>query len=122
MGVRIAPGGFVLPPTPPPDIDLEAWEHTIAETELRAPARLALTHFGVFEDVPAHLAGLRETLQRWGDRVAHGMDEETFVAAARADCLASDPDQVEAYDAPRPYSQCFLGLERYWRKRSESAA
>ena len=92
MGVRIAPGSFVLPPTPPPDIDLEAWEQTIAATERRAPARLALTHFGVFEDVEEHLARLRETLLRWGERVGHGMDQETFVAAARADCLASDPD------------------------------
>ncbi len=122
MGVRLAGAGFVLAPTPPPDIDLDAWERTITETELRAPARLALTHFGVFEDVTDHIAGLRGTLQRWGDRVAHGMDEETFVAAARADCRASDPDEVEAYNVAAPYSQCFLGLERYWRKRSESAA
>ena len=120
-GIAPAPASCSLP-TPPPDIDLEAWERTIAETELRAPARLALTHFGVFEDVTDHLARLRGTLQRWGDRVAHGMDEETFVAAARADCRASDPDEVEAYNDAAPYSQCFLGLERYWRKRGESAA
>ena len=86
VGLRIAPASFVLAPTPPPDIDLEAWEATIAETERRAPARVALTHFGVFDDVSEHLARLRETLQRWADRVAHGMDEATFVAAARADC------------------------------------
>lgn len=120
-GVRIAPAGFVLAPTPPPDIDLEAWEDTIEATERRAPARLALTHFGVFEDVSGHLARLRETLALWGDRVAHGMDQETFVAAGRADCLASDPSEVEAYDRAAPYDQCFLGLERYWRKRGESA-
>jgi len=120
-GVRIAPASFVLAPTPPPDIDLEAWERTIAATEHRAPARLALTHFGVFEDIPEHLARLRETLHSWGERVAHGMDEPTFVAAARADCLASDPDEVEAYDRSAPYSQCFLGLDRYWRKRHAAA-
>jgi glyoxylase-like metal-dependent hydrolase (beta-lactamase superfamily II) len=119
VGVRIAPAGFVLAPTPPPDIDLEAWEETIAATERRAPARLALTHFGVFEDVSDHLGRLRHTLQTWGDRVAHGMDEATFVAAARGDCLASDPGEAEAYDLAAPYSQCFLGLERYWRKRRE---
>jgi glyoxylase-like metal-dependent hydrolase (beta-lactamase superfamily II) len=120
VGVRIEPARFVLAPTPPPDIDLDAWERTIAETERRTPARLALTHFGVFEDVEEHLTRLRETLHRWGARVAHGMDEATFVAAGRADCLASDPDEVEAYDLAAPYSQCFLGLERYWRKRHEA--
>ena len=120
-GVRIAPARFVLAPTPPPDIDLEAWERTIAATEQRGPKRLALTHFGVFDDVESHLARLRETLQRWGERVAHGMDEATFVAAARGDCLASDPDAGEDYDRAAPYSQCYLGLERYWRKRREAA-
>ena len=121
-GVRIAPARFVLAPTPPPEIDLEAWERTLVETERRGPARLAVIHFGVFDDVQAHLAGLRETLHSWAERVAHGMDEETFVAAARADCAASDPDEAGAYDRPAPYWQCFLGLERYWRKRQEAVA
>jgi len=120
LGVRISPASFVLAPTPPPDVDLEAWEETIVATERWTPARLALTHFGVFEDVSEHLARLRETLQSWGERVGHGMDEPTFVAAARADCLASDPDEVDAYDRSAPYSQCFLGLERYWHKRRDA--
>ncbi len=118
-GVRIGPARFVLAPTPPPDIDLEAWEETITATERLAPARLALTHFGVFDDVTEHLGRLRDTLQRWGERVAHGMDMATFVAAARADCLASDPDDVDAYDRSAPYDQCYQGLERYWRKRQQ---
>jgi glyoxylase-like metal-dependent hydrolase (beta-lactamase superfamily II) len=120
-GVRIAPAGFVLPPTPPPDIDLEAWEDTIAATERRRPMRLALTHFGVFEDVSEHLDRLRTTLRQWSDRVAHGMDEPTFVAAALADCRASDPGEADVYDRAASTAQCFLGLERYWRKRAEAA-
>jgi glyoxylase-like metal-dependent hydrolase (beta-lactamase superfamily II) len=120
-GVRIAPARFVLAPTPPPDIDLEAWDRTITETERREPARLALTHFGTFDDVEEHLNRLRGTLHRWGERVAHGMDSATFVAAARADCIASDPGEMEAYDRSAPTDQCFLGLERYWRKRHAPA-
>ena len=121
VGVRIAPARFVVAPTPPPDIDLEAWSETIAATESRAPARLALTHFGVFEDVHEHLARLRETLRVWSERVAHGMDEQAFSAAAHADVLASDPEMAETYDSPAPYWQCYAGLERYWRKERESA-
>ena len=120
-GVRVAPGRFVFPPTPPPEVDLAAWERTIDETERREPRRLALTHFGVFDDVERHLTALRETMHSWAQRVAHGMDEATFVAAARADVVASDPDEVEAYDRAAPYWHCFLGLERYWRKRAEVA-
>ena len=121
-GVRIAPARFVLAPTPPPDIDLEAWDRTITETERREPARLALTHFGVFDDVSEHLDRLRGTLHRWGERVAHGMDSATFVAAARADCIASDPGEMDAYDRSAPTDQCFVGLERYWRKRHAPAS
>jgi glyoxylase-like metal-dependent hydrolase (beta-lactamase superfamily II) len=119
-GVRIAPGRFVFPPTPPPEVDLVAWGRTLDEIERRAPARLALTHFGVFDDVERHLAAMRATMNTWAERVAHGMDEPTFVAAARADVLASDPDEVDAYDRAAPYWHCFLGLERYWRKRAEA--
>jgi glyoxylase-like metal-dependent hydrolase (beta-lactamase superfamily II) len=122
-GVRIAPGRFVLPPCPPPEIDLEAWEQTIREIELRAPARLALVHFGVVaDDVGEHLDRLRSTLARWGGWVEDGMDEPTFVAAARADVAAHDPDEAAAYDRAAPYWHCYRGLERYWRKRAEDAA
>ena len=57
-GVRVLPGRFVMPPTPPPEVDVEAWEETIDEIERRAPERLALIHFGVAEDVaaPSHRA------------------------------------------------------------------
>ena len=119
-GVRIAPGRFVFAPTPPPEIDLDAWERTIDEIERRSPRRLALVHFGVFDDVERHLGVLRATLRSWADRVGHGMDEPTFVAAARADVAASDPDDADAYDRAAPYWHCYLGLERYWRKRLEA--
>ena len=36
-GVRIYPGRAVLPPTPPPEFDLEQWQRTIEELERRDP-------------------------------------------------------------------------------------
>jgi glyoxylase-like metal-dependent hydrolase (beta-lactamase superfamily II) len=120
LGVRIAPGRFVFAPTPPPEVDLEAWDRTLDELERRRPARVALVHFGVFDDVERHVAALRETLHEWAERVAHGMDEATFVAAARADVAASDPGDADAYDRAAPVTHCFAGLERYWRKRAEA--
>ncbi len=44
-----------------------------------------------------------------------------LVSAARADVAASDPDEADAYDRAAPYWHCYLGLERYWRKRRETA-
>jgi glyoxylase-like metal-dependent hydrolase (beta-lactamase superfamily II) len=121
-GVRIEPGRFVLPPCPPPDFDLDAWLGTITEIERRAPGRLALIHFGVFDDVETHLDALRETLARWSERVQDGMDEQTFVAAARYDVEQVDPELAEDYDRAAPFWHHFLGIERYWRKRREASA
>src|SRR5256884_9881494 len=44
-GVRIQPSSFVLPPTPPPDVELEQWSTSMDEIERRKPLRLALIHF-----------------------------------------------------------------------------
>jgi glyoxylase-like metal-dependent hydrolase (beta-lactamase superfamily II) len=120
-GVRITPGQFVLPPCPPPEIDLEAWERSLDEIERRTPGALALIHFGVFDDVEDHLAALRETLRRWSQRVEDGMDEATFVAAARYDVSEVDGDLAQDYDRAAPFWHHYLGLERYWRKRREAA-
>jgi glyoxylase-like metal-dependent hydrolase (beta-lactamase superfamily II) len=121
-GVRITPGHFVLPPCPPPEFELETWEQTIVEMERRAPGRLAVIHFGVFDDVQEHLAALRDTLGRWSERVEDGMDEATFVAAARYDVSQTDPDLADEYDRAAPFWHHFRGIERYWRKRREATA
>ena len=120
-GVRLHDGNFVMPPCPPPELDLEAWDHTITEIEHRAPGQLALVHFGFFEDVESHLARLRETLGRWGEWVEDGMDEQTFVAAAAEDVSHADPELVDEYQRAGPYWHHFRGFERYWRKKREAA-
>ena len=121
-GVRLAGARFVMPPCPPPELDLAAWESTIVEIERRVPSRLALIHFGVVDDVQEHLAALRETLGRWGERVEDGMDEETFIAAARFDVEQTDPELVDEYQRAGPYWHHYRGIERYWRKKREAAA
>ena len=99
-----------MPPTPPPDIDVELWLKTIDEIERRTPQRLALIHFGVFDDVEAHLASLRENLRRWSARVEDGMDEGTFVAAARYDVTELDGgDLAQDYDRAAPFWHHYLG-------------
>lgn len=120
-GVRLQDAQFVMPPCPPPEFDLEAWEETIREIERRAPSRLALIHFGVFDDVQEHLAALRETLARWSQRIEDGMDEPSFIAAAGFDTSQTDPDLVDDYQRAGPYWHHYRGIERYWRKRREAA-
>ena len=114
-GVRIQPHSSVLPPTPPPDVDVEAWHRTLEAIERRAPTQLALTHFGAANDVGRHLAELRERLDEWADRVREGATEVEFVAAARADLPAEEEDD---YDRAMPFWQSYQGLKRYWDTRA----
>ncbi len=114
-GVRVMPDRHILPVAPPPDVDLDAWERTMDEIELRAPERLALIHFGVVDQPRDHLRRLRRQLRLWAQRVRQGMDEEEFVAAARAD-LEADEGEAPYYERAAPFWQSYLGLKRYWDK------
>ena len=114
-GVRIQPSATVLPPTPPPEFDLEAWQATLDEIERRQPERFALIHFGVADDPERHLADLRERLERWTGWVEAGASEDEFVAAAAEDL---GPDS-EAYEQAMPFWQSYAGLRRYWQKRRD---
>src|SRR5262249_47934965 len=121
-GVRLTGGTFVMPPCPPPEFDLDAWERTIAGMERRVPSRLALIHFGGFRGGEGGPASLRARPARWGERVEPGMDEESFIAAARHDVAQTDPELVDEYQRAGPYWHHFRGIERYWRKRREAVA
>ena len=69
-GIRRGQGNYVLPPTPPPDIDLEAWRAERATCILAwDPDTLFLTHFGPFQGVRPHFQELFERLQRWSEIV-----------------------------------------------------
>jgi glyoxylase-like metal-dependent hydrolase (beta-lactamase superfamily II) len=111
-GVRIQPDRAVLPPTPPPDFDLEAWYRTIDEIERRHPQRLALIHFGTADDPEPHLAELRARLADWVERAESGVTEEAFSASVRIDVSETGSD-VEIYERAMPFWQSYAGLVRY---------
>ena len=112
-GVRMPGASYVLPVSPPPDVDVDAWHATAAAIRARQPERLALIHFGVHEDVDAHLDRLELELDRWAARVRDGIDQQAFVDAARADA----GEDADLYDRVAPFWQSWAGLKRYWEKR-----
>jgi glyoxylase-like metal-dependent hydrolase (beta-lactamase superfamily II) len=118
-GVRIRPGRYVMPPTPPPEIDIETWQETIDEIDRRGPERLALIHFGMAEDVGRHLADLRLELYDWSQFVLGGASEEEFVAYVRA-ALANAGEDVATYDTAMPMWQSYRGLERWADKQRQA--
>jgi glyoxylase-like metal-dependent hydrolase (beta-lactamase superfamily II) len=113
-GVRMPGSRYVLPVSPPPDIDVEAWHDTAAAIRARAPERLALIHFGVHEDVSSHLDRLEAELDRWAARVRDGISQQAFVDAALADA----GEDAEDYDRVAPFWQSWQGLTRYWQTRA----
>ena len=119
-GIRIPPWSEVVPGTPPPDIDLHAYDRSLAAIEARRPERLCLTHFGIFDDVDEHLARAWRGLALWSDRVRGGFTEHQFVAAARAD-LVGRSDALEAIEAAAPFEPSYAGLKRYWKAHRAAA-
>ena len=112
-GVRLPSSQYVLPAAPPPDIDVDAWHATVAAIRARRPERLAVSHFGVYADVDAHLDRLDHELDVWASRVRDGINEAAFVEAARVDVT----DRTDDYDAVAPFAASWHGLRRYWDRR-----
>jgi glyoxylase-like metal-dependent hydrolase (beta-lactamase superfamily II) len=119
-GVRIQPSRFVMPPTPPPDVDVEAWNGSLDEIERRGPARLALVHFGVAEDPGRHLTDLRARLAAWAAVVAAGATEQAFVESILEELEADEEPERDTYEHAMPLRQSYAGLKRYFEKRDSS--
>jgi len=120
-GVRISPSEYILPPTPPPDIDLEAWQQSIARLRAWSPRHIALTHFGTFDDVGPHLDRISRGLEVVAQR-ARTMTLEEFAQAAGEDVAsAGDAETARAYTLGAPPDQTYAGLVRYWSKRDAAA-
>ena len=115
-GVRIPPGP-VMAPTPPPDIDLEAWPRSIAKIAAWKPERLAVTHFGLSEDVDGHLAAFGEALDREVAMAREAKDSGAFADTIRAWLRErTDEATAQAYEQGMPPDHPFPGLERALRR------
>jgi glyoxylase-like metal-dependent hydrolase (beta-lactamase superfamily II) len=121
-GCRIADGP-VLPPTPPPDVDLEAWHASLRTVASWSPERLAITHFGTWDDVASHLETMHDALDRWAS-VARRTDEDSYAAAIEDEMRTktSDPAFAEAFTRAMPPRMLWAGWARYFASRAKGAA
>ena len=125
-GVRVS-GDYLIAPTPPPDIDIEAWQESLNTIEAWQPVSLFLTHFGPISPARAHLARFRTTVTTAAETArrmieAGGTDAELakrFAERMRQDVRKALPEhEARAAELAAPFDQLWLGLSRYWQKRS----
>ncbi|GAC1436965.1 MAG: MBL fold metallo-hydrolase [Solirubrobacteraceae bacterium] len=115
-GVRIPPCDFLLPPTPPPDIDVPAWHGSLARVRAWEPQHLALTHFGGWNDAAGHLDRMDAQLDRWA-AVARSEDAAGFAAAQRqAIAQEGGAEVAEQFAQAAPPDHGYDGLKRYWSR------
>ncbi len=126
-GVCLMPGGVVLPPTPPPDIDLEAWQGSLERIERWRADTLMLTHFGPSSPVPAHLSALRDHIGLAGTLVRQSLERDGSDADREqwyADQLRLELTRrmnvadAHAYEVAGRFDLNWRGLARYWRKKA----
>lgn len=125
-GVKID-NGPVVPPCPPPDINLDEWIASIDLVLSRNPEKLALTHFAERTNIAEHMTDLKNILNDWGGWIKLKMDEgatkEDMVPQFMAytnDQLRSrgvSEDGLKRYEAANPAWMSVAGLVRYWKKK-----
>ena len=120
-GVRIPPHEHTVAPTPPPDIDIDAWLDSLQTIAKWNPISLCLTHFGRVTDVENQLHRVRMSLVEHADIARRGGEEDFVRALDREVRDATDGEAAERFAQAVPPEQAFQGLERYWRKRAEAA-
>ena len=126
-GVQVS-GSYLLAPTPPPDIDIEAWQQSLNTIDAWQPVSLFLAHFGSVSPARAHLARFRVTLATMAETArqmldAGGTDEELtkrFTERMRQDAREVLPEhEARAVELAAPFDQLWQGLARYWQKKRD---
>lgn len=125
-GIRVKPGGGILPPTPPPDIDLELWRESVARVGTWGADTLFLTHFGPSAPVAAHLSAFLDRLEHCANLAKRSLAIEgddgarevwyTEEIGRELRKTMNEADARSCETAGR-LDLSWRGLARYWRRR-----
>ncbi len=125
-GVRLDRLRFVRAPTPPPEVHFEKWRQSIKRLREQKIARIAPTHFGIYDDPAWHLDAVERSLdniERWTEREMQNAPEQPQFRADFAvflDELAqaegSTPEQVASFEHTAGAVMSADGVYRYWKK------
>jgi glyoxylase-like metal-dependent hydrolase (beta-lactamase superfamily II) len=126
-GLRFTSKVFTLPPTPPPDIDLEAWRESVAKIRAWTPETVFITHFGSYGSVAEHLDYFETSLRDVAEIARHAIDsgvpDEAKYEQFKADVEnyvrqgGVTEEEMRPLEHVGPLEFNWRGLVRYWRKR-----
>ncbi len=126
-GVRLQKIDYVRPPTPPPDIDLEAWNESLDTLKKLRPDVLYIAHFGPTRNAAYHIEQLRKRLSKWGeivlDAMRRGYEEQELIplfinnTQYELERATTEPDAVQRYEIAANYAMTVQGYMRYWQKK-----
>ena len=126
-GIRRHGLGYIMPPTPPPDIDLEAWSTSVDRILGWDPDTLFLTHFGPYHGARMHFQGMLQNLESWSqivrrvlanDALDESQRQHAFIEEALTDIKRKVGEhEAEQYGRAGRLDYSWQGLSRYWRKK-----
>ena len=125
-GVRIPGFPYLRVPMPPPELHLEKWRATLNRLRQQKIARLAPTHFGIFDDPEWHLNEVEKGLdsaERWLEQVMPANPSVEELRLRFAEWIESEgrrqglsEEVVRSYGLANPLGMSADGLMRYWKK------
>ncbi|HEY7499975.1 MAG TPA: MBL fold metallo-hydrolase [Vicinamibacterales bacterium] len=130
-GIRRGAGTYILPPTPPPDIDLELWRASADRILAWDPDTLFLTHFGPYRGARLHFQQLFERLDEWSALVKRLIADGSIDDAERERRFVEEAllhirravgeTEAQHYSRAGRLDYSWQGLARYWRRVLEAA-
>jgi len=131
-GIRLPGCTYVRPPTPPPEVDIEAWLRSLDLVRSLSPRSLWPTHFGSYEDVERHLSELERRLRDWSafveERMRRGLSRERIATEleergnAELRAAGAGAEDLASYELAGAYWMLVDGLMRYVAKRRGGGA
>ena len=125
-GVRIPGFQYLRLPMPPPELHFGKWRESIARMKMAKFARIAPTHFGIFDDPGWQLQAVERDLdesERWLEKMMPDKPQIEVLRRQFADWMNEQgrkqglsKDVVKAYELANPPGMSADGLQRYWNK------
>lgn len=122
-GILLQDARVIRPALPPPDLDLDAYDASLAQMRAMRPTRLVLTHFGVVADADEHLRAVSDRNREWEAEVAAGLaageDDVALVARiervqdAELEAAGTAPGIAERAKRTSDAQMTVSGLKRY---------